>query len=162
MRLFKDREKYKDADTLVVLSKLEAGGAFSSANPEGLLAVAKDLKRPDIAKKVRQYIKQKDKSEAAPDSTEILSEPLRDQLGRLLSSVTTLTEQCSRESSDAGASGGARDTTCAKGVEGALQTVDILSEVLLKVKKELKNCRQEGRVVPRVRRSSSSCKSCIS
>ena len=63
IRLYKLRERYKDSTTLEVLSRLEADGVFGPSNPEGLLEIAKDIKRQDLASEVKDYIKKRSKSE---------------------------------------------------------------------------------------------------
>lgn len=63
IRLYKWKERYKDSTNLEVLSRLEADGVFAPSNPEGLLEIAKDIKRPDIAAEVRDFIKKRSKNE---------------------------------------------------------------------------------------------------
>ena len=63
IRLYRFKERYKDSSTLEVLSKLEADGAFGPSNPEGLLEIAKDIKRQDLANEVKDFIKKRSKSE---------------------------------------------------------------------------------------------------
>lgn len=63
IRLYKLKERYKDATMLEVLSKLEADGVFGPSNPEGLLDIAKDIKRQDLASEVKHFIKKRSKSE---------------------------------------------------------------------------------------------------
>lgn len=152
IRLYKERKKYKDADTLDVLMRLEADGAFSQDNPGGLLAVAKDLKKPEMARKIKQYLKKREKQPCdalsldahLPDAS---TEALRDRLGRVLSLVTILTEQCSRDTNSLGdADAVSRNTVrAAEHAGGALQTVDDLSEALQEVRKELRDCGAAGR-----------------
>ena len=51
-------ERYRDASTLDVLSKLEMCGVFSPGNPTGLIDIAtKDIQRPDLVNLVKDYIK---------------------------------------------------------------------------------------------------------
>jgi hypothetical protein len=64
IRLYQQKERYKDATVLEVLSKLEADGAFGPSNPEGLLEIAKDIKRQDLASEVKHYIKKRSKGES--------------------------------------------------------------------------------------------------
>ena len=64
IRLYKLKERYKDSTMLEVLSKLEADGVFGPSNPEGLLEIAKDIKRQDLASEVKHFIKKRSKAEA--------------------------------------------------------------------------------------------------
>ena len=57
IRLYDLKERYRDADTLKVLSRLETDGVFSSNNPEGLIEVAKDIDRQDLRVMVRDFVK---------------------------------------------------------------------------------------------------------
>ena len=57
IRLYDWRERYRDADTLDVLSRLESDGAFSPENPEGLIEVAKDIDRQDLRAMVKDFVK---------------------------------------------------------------------------------------------------------
>ena len=63
IRLYRSKERYKDASTLEVLSKLEADGVFGPSNPQGLLEITKDIKRQDLAHEVKEFIKKRSKSE---------------------------------------------------------------------------------------------------
>ena len=63
IRLYRSKERYKDASTLEVLSKLEADGVFGPSNPQGLLEITKDIKRQDLANEVKEFIKKRSKSE---------------------------------------------------------------------------------------------------
>lgn len=63
IRLYPVRERYKDSTALEVLSKLEADGVLGPSNPEGLLEIAKDIKRHDLVSEVKDYIKKRSKSE---------------------------------------------------------------------------------------------------
>lgn len=63
IRLYKLKERYKNSTMLEVLSKLEADGVFGPSNPEGLLEVAKDIKRQDLASEVKHFIKKRSKAE---------------------------------------------------------------------------------------------------
>ena len=54
-----ERESYKDAPAIRVLSKLESKGQFSPLNPEGLLEMLKELKRNDLCSEVRDFMKTK-------------------------------------------------------------------------------------------------------
>ena len=57
IRLYECLERYRDASTLDVLSKLEMCGVFSPGNPTGLLDIAKDIQRSDLVNLVKDYIK---------------------------------------------------------------------------------------------------------
>ena len=57
IRLYDWRERYRDADTLDVLSRLESDGVFSLENPEGLIEVAKDIDRQDLRAMVKEFVK---------------------------------------------------------------------------------------------------------
>lgn len=63
IRLYQLKERYKDSTMLEVLSKLEADGVFDPSHPEGLLEIAKDIKRQDLASEVKQFIKKRSKTE---------------------------------------------------------------------------------------------------
>ena len=69
IRLYPLRERYKDSTTLEVLSKLEADGVLGPSNPEGLLEVAKDIKRQDLVSEVKDFIKKRSKSEKKASSS---------------------------------------------------------------------------------------------
>ena len=57
--LYSERESYKDAPAIRVLSRLESKGHFSPINPEGLLEMLKELKRNDLCSEVRDFMKTK-------------------------------------------------------------------------------------------------------
>lgn len=58
IRLYECLERYRDASTLDVLSKLEMCGVFSPDNPTGLIDIAtKDIQRPDLVNLVKDYKK---------------------------------------------------------------------------------------------------------
>ena len=59
IRLYQEREAYKEVPALTVLSKLETDGVFSSWKPEGLLDIVKDLKRHDLIVEVKDFLKKK-------------------------------------------------------------------------------------------------------
>lgn len=59
IRLYKEREIYKDVDALTVLSKLETDDVFSPWKPEGLLDIVKDLKRHDLTADIKEFLKKK-------------------------------------------------------------------------------------------------------
>ena len=59
IRLYSYRERYRDADTLDILSKLEADGVFSPNNPEGLIKLAKDIGRLDLQNMVKEFVKKR-------------------------------------------------------------------------------------------------------
>lgn len=59
IRLYQERETYKELPALTVLSKLEADGVFGPWKPEGLLDIVKDLKRHDLIAEVKDFIKKK-------------------------------------------------------------------------------------------------------
>ena len=69
IRLYRLRERYKESNTLEVLSKLEADRVFGPSNPEGLLEIAKDIKRQDLVGEVKDYIKKRSKSEKKAGSS---------------------------------------------------------------------------------------------
>lgn len=69
IRLYPLRERYKDSTTLEVLSKLEADGVLGPSNPEGLLEIAKDIKRQDLVSEVKDFIKKRSKSEKKASSS---------------------------------------------------------------------------------------------
>lgn len=71
IRLYKLKERYKDSTTLEVLSKLEADGVFSPSNPEGLLEIAKDIKRQDLIREVKDFIKKLSKSDKKGGMTSV-------------------------------------------------------------------------------------------
>ena len=64
IRLYQQKERYKDSTMLEVLSKLETDGAFGPSNPEGLIEIAKDIKRQDLASEVKHFIKKRSKGES--------------------------------------------------------------------------------------------------
>ena len=64
IRLYDWRERYRDADTLDILSKLETDGVFSPNNPEGLVEVAKDIDRLDLKAMVKDFVKKQRKEKA--------------------------------------------------------------------------------------------------
>jgi len=59
IRLYDCKERYRDADTLEVLSRLETDCVFSPNNPEGLIDVAKDINRMDLKDMVKDFVKRK-------------------------------------------------------------------------------------------------------
>ena len=62
VRLYDYKERYRDADTLEVLSRLETDCVFSPNNPEGLIDVAKDINRMDLKDMVKDFVKRKGKA----------------------------------------------------------------------------------------------------
>ena len=62
VRLYDYKERYRDADTLEVLSRLETDCVFSPNNPEGLIDVAKDINRMDLKGMVKDFMKKKEKA----------------------------------------------------------------------------------------------------
>jgi len=69
IRLYDCKERYRDADTLEVLSRLETDCVFSPNNPEGLIDVAKDLGRMDLKDMVKDFVKRKQRREKASSKT---------------------------------------------------------------------------------------------
>jgi len=62
IRLHECRERYRDASTLDILSKLEMACIFSPDNPSGLIEVAKDISRTDLVNLVKDFIKKNQRS----------------------------------------------------------------------------------------------------
>ena len=71
IRLYDWRERYRDADTLEVLSRLETEGVFASNNPEGLIEVAKDIDRQDLRVMVRDFVKNSKKQRKEKASSKV-------------------------------------------------------------------------------------------
>ena len=69
IRLYDCKERYRDADTLEVLSRLETDCVFSPNNPEGLIHVAKDLGRMDLKDMVKDFVKRKQRREKTSSKT---------------------------------------------------------------------------------------------
>jgi len=69
IRLYDYKERYRDADTLEVLSRLETDCVFSPSNPEGLIDVAKDLGRTDLKNMVKDFVKKRQRREKASSKT---------------------------------------------------------------------------------------------
>jgi len=71
IRLYDCKERYWDADTLEVLSRLETDCVFSPNNPEGLIDVAKDIGRMDLKDMVKDFVKtsRKQRREKASSKT---------------------------------------------------------------------------------------------
>ena len=65
IRLYGCRERYRDADTLDILSKLETDGVFSPDNPEGLIKLAKDIGRLDLQNMVKEFMKKRQRKAKA-------------------------------------------------------------------------------------------------
>ena len=61
IRLYDCKERYGNADTLEVLSKLETDCVFSPSNPEGLIEVAQDTNRSDLQSMVKDFVKKRQK-----------------------------------------------------------------------------------------------------
>ena len=57
IRLYESRERYRDASSLDVLSRLEKDRVFSHDNPSGLIEVAKDISRADLVNLVKEFMK---------------------------------------------------------------------------------------------------------
>ena len=58
IRLYECRERYRDASTLDVFSKLEMEAVFSPGNPNGLIDIGTyDIHRPDLVNLVKNFIK---------------------------------------------------------------------------------------------------------
>jgi len=71
IRLYDCKERYRDADTLEVLSRLETDCVFSPNNPEGLIDVATDINRRDLKNMVKDFVKtsRKQRREKASSKT---------------------------------------------------------------------------------------------
>ena len=54
--------RYKNTEALDILSKLETDGLFSPTKPEGLIEIARDANRPDLASEVEKFIKSQRKT----------------------------------------------------------------------------------------------------
>ena len=67
IRLYDCKERYGNADTLEVLSKLETNCVFSPNNPEGLIEVAKDINRLDLQTMVKDFMKKRQRKAKAND-----------------------------------------------------------------------------------------------
>ena len=65
IRLYGCRERYRDADTLDILSKLETDDVFSPDNPEGLIKLAKDIGRLDLQNMVKEFMKKRQRKAKA-------------------------------------------------------------------------------------------------
>ena len=65
IRLYDCKERYGNADTLEVLSKLETDCVFSPSNPEGLIEVAQDINRSDLQSMVKDFIKKRQRKAKA-------------------------------------------------------------------------------------------------
>ena len=68
IRLYDYKERYGNADTLEVLSKLETDCIFSPNNPEGLIKVAKDIGRLDLENMVKDFVKKRQRLKAKANS----------------------------------------------------------------------------------------------
>ena len=69
IRLYDCKERYRDADTLEVLSKLETDCVFSPNNPEGLIKVARDIVRLDLENMVKDFVKKRQRKAKANGKT---------------------------------------------------------------------------------------------
>ena len=67
IRLYDCKERYGNAGTLEVLSKLETDCVFSPNNPEGLIEVAKDINRLDLQNMVKDFMKKRQRKAKAND-----------------------------------------------------------------------------------------------
>ena len=74
IRLYDWRERYRDADTLEVLSRLETDGVFAPNNPEGLIEVAKDIDRQDLRAMVRDFVKNSKKQRKEKASSKVAAQ----------------------------------------------------------------------------------------
>ena len=70
IRLYGCKERYRDVDTLDILSKLETDGVFSPNNPEGLTKVAKDIGRLDLQNMVKDFVKKRQRKAKASGKVE--------------------------------------------------------------------------------------------
>ena len=77
IRLHECRERYRDASTLDVLSKLEMACIFSPDNPSGLIDVAKDVSRADLVNLVKDFIKRTQRSKDKKAKAKTPSKPER-------------------------------------------------------------------------------------
>ena len=69
IRLYDNKERYRDADTLEVLSRLETDCVFTLNNPGGLIDIAKDINRKDLKNMVKDFVKKKQKKEKTSSKT---------------------------------------------------------------------------------------------
>ena len=67
IRLYDCKERYGNADTLEVLSKLETDCVFTPNNPEGLIEIAKDINRLDLQNMVKDFVKKRQRKAKAND-----------------------------------------------------------------------------------------------
>lgn len=63
IRLYPLREKYRNATTLDLLSRLETDGLFGPTNLEGLQELARDIGRKDLEKEAKEFAKRRSKEE---------------------------------------------------------------------------------------------------
>ena len=64
IRLYRLCEKYKDASTIEVLSKLETDDVFGLTNLEGLQDIARDIGRKDLEREAKEFAKRKSKTKS--------------------------------------------------------------------------------------------------
>ena len=79
IRLYDYKERYRDADTLDVLSRLETDCVFSLNNPGGLINIAKDINRRDLNNMVKDFMKKKQRKKASSKTAEKIVESVSDE-----------------------------------------------------------------------------------
>ena len=100
VRLYRLREKYKDASTLEVLSKLETDDVFGLTNLEGLQEIARDIDRKDLEREAKEFAKRKIKAkvkrlqeDSSPESLSIEDIRLRQTLEVTIAQMTVFMRQ---------------------------------------------------------------------
>ncbi len=140
--MYSERENYRNASSISILSRLEATGKFSPWNPEGLLEILKEIKRSDLCSEVKDFMKIKWPKVVKKGTRRLVcasDEDLQATFEVVVAQATVLTHQIDAFEKVLFDEENAR----AKAQEliiGAAQTAKTLSERLLRAQKELYSC----------------------
>ena len=147
--------RYRNATALDIFSQLEIEGLFSPTKPEGLIEVAKDVKRPDLATEVEKFIKSQKKSvsredkkanrraaENQPQAAESDADlHLKENLVVTLAQTTVLTQRVEILKQEITALAGKKHNRCKveKAIKEAQQTAERLVQTLKKAQSALES-----------------------
>ena len=137
--LYSEKETYKNASSIAILSRLEATGKFGPWNPEGLLEMMREIKRNDLCNEVKDFMKMKWLKVVKKGTNHVVytsDEDLQATFEVVVAQATVLMQQISAFEKvlfkDEHAREKAHDL-----IIGAAQTAKVLSERLLRAQNEL-------------------------
>lgn len=137
--MYSERESYRNASSISVLSRLEATGKFSPWNPEGLLEMLREIKRNDLCSEVKDFMKMKWLKVLKKGTRRLVcqsDEDLQATFEVVVAQVTVLSHQIDAFEKVLFEESHAREKAQDL-IIGAAQTAKTLSERLLRAQSEL-------------------------